>query len=325
MVKWGIIGPGKIAHKFVADLQLVEGTEVSAVASRNAERAAAFAKQYGIRQSYGSYTELMSDSEVDIIYIATPHDSHTQLSVEAMDSGKHVLCEKPLGINARQVESMIDASHRNNVFLMEAFWSRFNPVIREILEKISSNEIGEVNFLSADFTFCRNDSDDSRMLNMDLAGGSLLDMGVYPVFLAYVVMGMPEEIRAAGRFHSTGADLQTAAILEYKSGIAQLMSGFLSQSDMTAKICGTDGTIIIDPVWHESEGYQIFKPYQQNEAVHYSLPKKGKGYTYEIEECLRCIQSGQIQSELWSHQNSLDLIRIVDEIRSQINLRYPFE
>jgi predicted dehydrogenase len=325
MVKWGIIGPGKIAHKFVADLQLLEGTEVCAVASRSSERAAEFAKQYGIIQSYGSYTELMADPYVDIIYIATPHDSHAALSIEAMHAGKHILCEKPLGVNAHQVQEMINASQQNQVFLMEAFWSRFNPTMREILSKIKANEIGEVNYLSADFTFFRNDPDDSRMLNMDLAGGSLLDMGVYPVFLAYVVMGMPEEIRAAGRFHSTGADLQTAAILEYKSGIAQLMSGFISQSDMAAKICGTEGTIIIDPVWHESEGYQIFRPYEQNEAVHFSLPKKGKGYTYEIEECIRCIQAGQIESTLWSHQNSLDLIRIVDEIRAQINLRYPFE
>jgi predicted dehydrogenase len=160
---------------------------------------------------------------------------------------------------------------------------------------------------------------------MQLAGGALLDMGVYPVFLAYMVFGIPDEIFATSRFHGTGADVQTAATLRYKNGIAQIMTGFRSQSDMTAKICGTEGTILIDPTWHHPEGYRMFKPYKENEAIHYSFPTEGKGFAFEIEECVRCLQQGKTESSLWSHQDSLNLIEIVDQIRNTIGLKYPFE
>jgi len=167
------------------------------------------------------------------------------------------------------------------------------------------------------------------MLNVEFGGGSLMDMGVYPVFLAYIIFGKPEQILATSRMHTTGADLQTSAIFKYKNGMANIMSGFISQSDMMARIYGTEGRIYIHPVWHESEGYTIVKGNKGDENGYeekkYTLPKLGKGYTYEIEECKKCISENKIESDLWSHQNSLDMLEITDEIRKQIGLKYPFE
>ena len=321
-LRWGIVGLGNIAHQFVKDLQILDEHVVWAAASRSMAKAKAFAGQYGIENSYGEYASVFEDEEVDIVYIATPHDSHMDLSIQAMDAGKHVLCEKPLAVNGVQAQRMVDAARRNKVFLMEAFWTRFNPSIVEVLELLKNGEIGEVNYLNADFSFFRNDPDESRMLNMDLAGGSLLDMGVYPVFLAYAIFGKPLQVFATARTHHTGADLQTAAILKYDSAIANLMSGFKSESDMVAKIYGTEGSVFIDRVWHESQGYRVVK---DGKVKQFSRPTLGKGFTYEIQECRNCIKNQKLESDLWSHRNSLDLVSITDQIRQQTGVIYPFE
>ncbi len=321
-LKWGIVGLGRIANQFIQDLQLLPDTSVVAVAARDHDRAKKFAHTYGVARSYGSYSRLFQDPEVDIVYIATPHNSHAVLSIEAMQAGKHVLCEKPLAVNKAEVETMIKASSKHQVFLMEAFWSRFNPSIKEALQLVKDKVIGETNYVNADFTFRVDKTPDDRMLNMETAGGSLLEMGVYPVFLAYSVFGMPEQILATGTMHENGADLQTAVLLKFKEGIASLMSGYLSQSDMTARICGTKGRILIDPIWHESQGYTLVV---NDQATEYIRPTLGKGFTYEIRECIKCIENGLLESPDWNHQDSLNMFTILDEIRRQTGLKYPFE
>lgn len=325
-MNWGIIGLGNIAHLFVQDLLLVKEASIGAVASRNQSKANRFAEKYKVAKAYGNYQALLKDPDIDIIYIATPHNSHEQLSIAALEAGKHVLCEKPLAVNQSQVQQMIAVAQEEGRFLMEAFWAKFNPSIKKVLALIDKGVIGAVNYVNADFTFYREDPDDSRMLNMDLAGGSLLDMGVYPLFLAYSIFGNPEQILATGRFHQTGADIQTAAILKFKNGIANMMSGFVSQSDMVAKIYGTKGRIYLHPYWHETQGFTLIEGNDGNTKttkMHY--PTKGKGFTYEIEECMQCIQQGKLESPNWTHQNSVDLIGITDEIRRQAGLTYPFE
>ena len=321
-LKWGILGPGKISNKFAKDLSLVEGAILTAVASRSLERSQTFAEAYKVENAYGDYESLFNDPNVDIIYIGTPHNSHRDYAIMAMNAGKHVLCEKPLAVNKLQVQEMLNAAKRNKVFLMEAFWSRFNPSIVEVLDQIESGAIGDVNYVNADFTFYRDAPAESRMFNMDLAGGSLLDVGVYPIFLSYVIFGYPDQILATARLHETGADLHTSAILKYENGIASLNSGFASQSDMIAKIYGTDGSIMIDHVWHETQGYKLIK---NGVVCQFNHPTKGKGFSYEIEECIDCISKGLLESPKWTHRNSLDLISITDEIRGQIGLKYPFE
>ena len=321
-IKWGIISTGKIANKFVGDLSLIPSGSAYAVASRTLEKAQAFAEKHKMTKAYGSYAELIADPEVDIIYIGTPHDSHAAISVDCLKAGKAVLCEKPLGVNKSQVQEIVNASTTNNTFMMEAFWARFNPTIQRSYALINSGAIGEVNYINADFSFARNDSDESRMLNKSLAGGALLDMGVYPVFLAYLIFGNPTEIKAISRFYKTGVDIQTGILLKFDNGIANLMTGFVSKSDMTAKIYGTEGHIFLSPNWHESQGLEVKSG---DQVTLESLPTNGMGYTYEIEECHKCLKAGLIQSTLWSHQNSLDLISITDEVRRQVGLTYPFE
>jgi len=322
VLKWGIIGLGKIANKFAEDLLLMKNCKLIAVASRSIENAERFALKHKADHFYSSYEELYQNDEVDIVYVATPHNSHMLHSLNALNSGKHVLCEKPLAVNRSQVQRLIDASKANNKFLMEAFWSRFNPSIEAVLEHVENGDIGEVNYINADFTFYRDDTPESRLFNLELAGGSLLDVGVYPIFLSYLMLGYPEKILAAANKHQTGADIQMAAILKYKDGIANVMSGFRSDSDRVARIHGTGGNIYINKIWHEAQGYRLEK---DGETRSISLPTAGRGFTYEIEECFRCIGEGRIESKKWSHHDSLNLITICDEIRKQIDLKYPFE
>ena len=323
-LRWGIIGLGNIAHAFVQDLQLVENANLSAVASRSMDNAQAFAQQYEAPYSFGNYQKLIESPEVDIIYIATPHNSHADLAISALSNGKHVLCEKPLAVNQQEVKQIIQTAEQNGLFFMEAFWSRFNPSISEALDRVRNGEIGTVNYVNADFTFYRDDPDHSRMRDPNLAGGSLLEIGVYPLFLNYIMLGVPKHIKAIGNFHHTGVDLQIGALLEYENAMGIAMSGFRSQSDMRARICGTKGSIFIDPIWHETQSFTHFD-IQTNKHNLHARPTNGKGFTYEIEVCHKAIEKGKTQSDQWSWNDSLQLIKIADEIRQQLNYKFPFE
>lgn len=321
-INWGLVGPGKVTHAFVKDLQLLEHSRVSAVASRSEAKAEAFAEQYDIPNRYGSYAELFQDEEVDIVYIATPPNSHTELGIAAMDAGKHVLIETPLAVNSAQVEKLIMAAQQNQVFLMEAFWVRFIPAIRECLELVQNKAIGEVTYITADLTTARSNLDADWRLDMELGGGALMTRASYPVALAYMLLGVPKGIMATAQFHHTGADKQVSAILKYENGIANIMGGFVSNSDMVGRIHGTGGSILLDPWWYETESFTVV---ENGESRKVKKPKHGKGFTHEIDECARCIQAGKIQSDRWSHRHSLEWKGIVDEIREQIGLKYPFE
>lgn len=320
-IKWGIIGLGNIAHQFANDLMLVEEAELIAVASRNLEKAQEFAEKYNCKKAYDSYDAIINDPEIDILYIATPHNSHAALTIKALQNNKHVLCEKPLALNYDDALQMINASKENNKFFMEAFWTRFNPSFREAFSKIKNGEIGEVKYINADFAFCANlEGIGNRNTDLKLGGGALLDIGVYPLFLCYIVLGIPKEILAKSNFYKTGADVQTSMILQYENAQAILHASFVSTSNIKATINGTKGRINLNTLWHEAQSYTLNVDDQEEEIL---LATKGKGFTYEIEECHLCLKENRIESELWSHQNSLELIKIVDRVRSQIGLEYP--
>ncbi|MCB0474931.1 MAG: Gfo/Idh/MocA family oxidoreductase [Flavobacteriaceae bacterium] len=322
-IRWGIIGCGKIAHKFASDLLLTPGGELFAVASRDLNKADDFGKKYHAKKHYGNYEDLFADADVDIVYIATPHASHAVLSIQAMENGKHVLCEKPLAINLREAKAMIACSKRTNRFFMEALWTRFNPVILDVKNKIDSGAIGRVNYINADFAFKSEFGVHSRVLDLSLGGGALLDIGIYPVFLSYLILGKPHSIKAISHFHEiTGCDMQTSMILDYEDAQAVLYCGFTSTSDMIGRISADKGQIYLHKTWHHTEGYTLVKD-GNSEKV--ELPITGYGYTYEIAECHKCLSENKIQSDLWSHHNSLDLISILDEIRKITGLKYPGE
>lgn len=322
-IRWGILGPGHIANSFAKDLRLIQNGKLMAVASRDLERARAFAKEYDAPLAFGSYQELFECPEVDVIYIATPHTYHAELAIRAMESGKHVLCEKPMGINVQEVACMIASAKKNNVFLMEALWSRFNPTIQRMKQLVEDGSIGPIGFMRADFAFYGLDRDErGRILNPDLAGGSLLDIGIYPIFLAYLLLGIPESILASSKFHGTGAEVQTSMIFDYKGAQAILYSGLTSNSEMKAEISGSRGGIYLNPRWHEAQGLRVQK---DGIAEDIALPTLGRGYSYEIMEVHSCLSQGRLESYFWSHQNSLDLIGILDQVRKQTGTRFPFE
>ncbi|MEP2278047.1 Gfo/Idh/MocA family oxidoreductase [Maribacter sp.] len=323
MIKWGIVGAGNIAHSFSKDLALVNGGKLVSVASRSLEKARTFADEYEAENAYGSYEELFNSGTVDIIYLATPHTSHADLSVAAMKAGNAVLCEKPMGVNKAEVEKMVAVAKENNVFLMEALWSRFNPTIKEVKELVVNGTIGEIGYLHSDFAFYAMDRDeDGRLLNPDLAGGSLLDIGIYPIFLAYLMLGKPKDIKATANFHKTGVEMQCSMIFNYDNAQAILYSGLNSNSEKKSEIAGSLGTIFIHPRWHESTGYTLEK---DGERISNELGKRGKGYVHEIEEVHLCLNSGKKESDLWSHQNSLDLIGIMDSVREKTGIVFRFE
>lgn len=322
-IRWGIVGLGNIAHQFASDLQLVEGAKLMAVASRSEENARSFATQYEAEQYFGSYQALFECDEVDVVYIATPHTSHASLSIQAMEHGKHVLCEKPFGVNLRQAREMIETAQKHGTFLMEAMWSRFNPSILAVKEHVDKGDIGQVAYLHADFAFyALNRSEDGRLLNPELGGGSILDIGIYPIFLAYLILGKPDQLWATSNFYKTGAEIQTSMIFSYKEAHAVLYSGLNSKSEMKAEISGSLGSLYLDPRWHETQGYSL---QIDDQFRHFDCPTTGKGYSHEIEEVNQCLRSGLLQSELWSHQNSLDLMEIMDEVRRQGGVKFPFE
>ena len=317
-INWGIIGLGKIAQKFVNDLKLLDNIELEAVASRDLTKAEAFAATYDAKKSYGSYEALLQDNFVDIVYIATPHNSHAQIAILALEHKKAVLCEKPFAINKQQVFKMIEASKKHNLFLMEALWTRFLPAIKKIKSTIENGEIGEIKYLNADFSFKANPSI-QRIYDKELGGGSILDIGIYPIFLAYLILGMPDKIMAKAHFYESGADSQVSIIFDYKNAQAMLFSSFNSNSKREAKISGTLGEIVIDSPWNEASNFSVFK---DNQEEKFSLPIFGKGFTHQISECNTCLLENRTQSSLWSHQNSIEIITLLDAVRKEIGLVY---
>ncbi|WDF64587.1 Gfo/Idh/MocA family protein [Flavobacterium sp. KACC 22763] len=319
-IKWGIVGLGNIASQFASDLLLVENAELTAVASRDLAKAEEFGGKFNASRIYNSYDLLFEDSEVEVVYIATPHNSHAELSIKALESGKHVLCEKPMSLSYQDAQRMIEASKKNNVFFMEAFWTRFIPSLQDVLQKIGNGIIGDINYIKADFAFHGSEIENKRLFDKELGGGALFDIGVYPLFLSYILLGKPKEITAKAIKHKNDIDLQTSMILQYETAQSVLHASIVSESDMKAIISGTKGRIELNAPWFVADGYSLFIN-EEKEAT-FTLPALGKGYSHEIIECQNCILNNEIESTLWSHQNCLDLSGIVEEIKNQIGL--PF-
>ncbi|CAL66788.1 Gfo/Idh/MocA family protein [Christiangramia forsetii] len=319
-IKWGIIGLGKIANKFAEDLKSVSNAELYAVASREIEKANDFSKVHNSEMAYGSYEELMNDENVDVIYIATPHVFHHQLTLKCINHGKAVLCEKPFAMNLQEAEEMITLSRQKKVFLMEALWTRFLPHFQYVRERINSGEFGKVKSVKADFGFPAEFDKNKRLFNKSLGGGSLLDIGIYPVFLAYSILGKPENIKASAEFTETGVDSACNMKFNYADGVeADLFSTFQEKTPTTAEILLEKGKIILNSRFHEpttitviSEGKEVIKDF----GVHTT------GYNFEAAHVTEMYQKGRIESDIWSHTQTTDLMTLLDSIREEIGLKY---
>jgi len=318
---WGILGPGKIAHRYAEGLLDLPGACIYAVGSRSVERAAVFGKQYGVTKVYGSYEELAKDTKVDAIYVASPHSEHFEHVKLCLENGKNVLCEKAFTINAMQLERLIKIAKEKKLFLMEALWTRFLPSIEKTLEIINSGDIGEIRMLHADFGFQAPFDKDSRVFNPELGGGALLDIGIYPLFLSLLLLGRPDRLKAIAHRGSTGVDESLAVNLLYDNGaMAILSSSFLVKTATKAEIYGTKGCITINPRWF-SKTSLVLEQYEK-ETVVLEFDYKGNGYNYEAEEVMKCLKAGIPESPKLPLSFSLDLMKLMDTIRKQIGLEY---
>lgn len=321
MVRFGIIGLGKIAHKFAQDLIYVNGCKLQAVGSRNINKAKEFGAAYNSVQCYGSYLEVALDSDIDVIYIATPHVFHFENTMMCLKAGKAVICEKPFAMNLKQVQTMILTAKTKKIFLMEALWTRFIPATNKVLELVESNTIGDIHKLTANFGYKATTDPSSRLIAKELGGGSLLDIGIYPIFLSQLFLGKPETIKSKAQMMANGIDETCSIDMFFKNGpTAQLTSTFLEQTSNEAVLYGSKGSITMHAPFHHTEILTIElngeQPYQiQNPIIN-------NGYTHEIEEVRNCLINGQLESDQMNHQNSFDLIQTMDVVRNQINLEY---
>ena len=276
-IKWGILGLGKIAHNFASDLILVQGCELKAVASSSEDRAKAFANKYGLDTFYGSYNNLYEDEAIDVIYIASLNQNHHRHVIQVIKHGKAVLCEKPLAINYRQAKEMFNFASVNQVFLMEALWTRFNPTFEQILRWINEGTIGKLRYINSTFSFNGLNNDfDSRLFNPAKGGGSLLDIGIYPLFLSLSILGKPNNIKASAVLSETGVDEQIGMLLTYDQSQAILYSSYVHNEDMRATICGEKGEIYLDSRWHETANLKLV---QEGKIYKKTFDFIGKGYS----------------------------------------------
>lgn len=321
---WGIIGLGKIAHKFAQDLQGIKSAKLYAVASRSFPKAEAFAKQYGAPHAFGTYEEIVNCPDLDVVYIATPHAFHCENTIMCLNNKIPVLCEKPFAMNAAEVRRMIAAAKNNNTFLMEALWTRFLPSIQKTLSIIEKGTIGEVLSIKADFGFKADFDPEGRLYNQKLGGGSLLDIGIYPVFLSLLILGRPINVKALATIGQTNVDESCGILLKYTNNkIALLDSTIVAKTATEALIYGEKGTIRINGRWHEPTSITLMVDGKEPKDIFFDY--NSNGYSYEAEEVMRCLRQKKLSSPLLNHHFSLDLIELLDEIRMEAGIYYPHD
>jgi len=318
---WGILGPGRIAHRFATDLKRLPDARLLAIGSRDESRAAAFASEFGAERVYGSYNALVADPDVQAIYVATPHPLHLETAQLCLAHGKAVLCEKPLTATLAQAEALVASARQHGVFLMEAMWTRFIPVITQVCAWLAEGRIGEPRLLTADFGFRAEVNPSARLFSPALAGGALLDVGVYVVSLAQMVFGSaPVQMQAVAALGATGVDEQTALSLRFADGgLAALTCAIRTNTPQLARIDGTAGRITIPAFWHATEA--TLEP-QGGEAI---TIQGDAGYQYEAAEVMACVRAGRVESAIMPLDESLAIAATLDAARGQVGVRYPFE
>ena len=323
-IRWGILGTGNIARKFAIGLQALDDAALLAVGSRSAESADRFADQFGAPRRHASYAALAADPEVDAIYVATPHSLHKENSLLCLEAGKPVLVEKPFTINAQEARELIDTARSRGVFLMEAMWTRYIPLMVELRRLLAEGAIGEVRMVAADFGYRTRYDPASRAFDPALGGGGLLDVGVYPISLASMIFGNATRIASLAHLGETGVDEQSAFILGYGQGqLAVLYTAVRTTTPQEAEIMGTEGSIRIHAPWWVPKAMTLARPGREPERM--EVPFIGNGYNYEAAEVHRCLRAGLLESEVMPLDESLAIMETMDRIRDQWGLRYPME
>ncbi|HOS42094.1 MAG TPA: Gfo/Idh/MocA family oxidoreductase, partial [Armatimonadota bacterium] len=320
----GILGLGNIAQAFVAGIGALPDATVVACGSRSAEKAAAFGATWDIPHRHGSYAALAADPDVDAIYVATPHPAHLGHCLLALAHGKPVLCEKPFTVNAAGTERIIAAARAAGVLVMEAMWTRFLPHVRQTEALIAAGAIGAVRMVQADFAYRFPWDPDHRALNPALAGGGLLDVGVYPLSLAHLLLGAPTAVTGAAHLGETGVDEQAVMALGFPEGrLAALTCGVRTRSPQEAAVMGTAGMIRLHGPWWRPTNLTLSRPGVPDEII--AVPAEGNGYNYQAAEFGRCLRAGLSESPLRPLADTLAVMRVMDALRAGWGLTYPME
>lgn len=324
-IRWGILGTGTIARKFAEGLRFAKGAELRAVGSRSMETAVQFAEQYQVPNRHACYESLAADPEVDVVYIATPHPMHKDNSMLCLKAGKAVLCEKPFTVNRDEAEALADCAREAKCFLMEAMWTRFLPVICEVRRLLQEGVIGQVRLIRGDFGFWGDYEEDKSAFLPELAGGALLDVGIYPLSLAAMVFGAyPAKVLSAATFGKYGTDELNAVTLVYPDGgLALVSSAIRLETPQDAVITGDKGSIHIHAPFWCAEKITVSTNGKTPEVI--EMPLHGNGYNYEAEAVMEAMREGRLESPVMPLDESIALVALMDQIRAQWKLRYPVE
>jgi predicted dehydrogenase len=317
ITRWGILGTGGIARSFAADLAHVPGAELAAVGSRTQKAADSFAADYDVPRSHGSWAELAADPDIDVIYVATPHASHHEATMVCLTGGKSVLCEKPMTLDLSSSAQLVQEARTRGLFLMEAMWMRCNPAILKIQELIGEGALGDIVSVHADFGLQGPFDPGHRLRDPKLGGGALLDLGVYPLNLAHLLLGNPASVQSWARLTPENVDETTGVLLGYDSGaVAALTCSISGESRNAAQITGTLGRIDLPQGFFAPRSFHF-----GGETTDFSFP--GNGYQFEAIEVQRCLAEGLAESPLVPHQATLDVMTLMDTIRAEIGVVYP--
>ncbi len=322
-IRWGILSTGKIASRLAKTLGNLEGAELLAVGSRSRAAAEAFGQEYAIPRCYGSYEELAADPDVDVIYVASPHSHHLVHTELALDHGKHVLCEKAFCHNALEARRMVEKAKAKGLFLMDAMWSRFLPHMVRLRELLAERAIGELYLIRANMGFKAEVGPEHRLVNPELAGGALLDIGIYPLSFISMIWGKPLQMSSQVWMGPTGVDLQETILLDHGQGrFATVLDSFLAHSDVSACLYGSSGYIEMPRGWFYG-GTLVVHRGQETEQIH--LPYQGGGDQFQAMETMRCIRAGRLESEIMPLSETVAIMETMDALRAQWGLRYPGE
>lgn len=321
-INWGIIGCGGIAHKFTGSIKYVDNTELVAVASATTGKAEKFASQHGVESAYGDYKQLVERDDIQAVYVATTHNFHYENVKLALEHGKAVLCEKPMTVAAWEAQELIALARKNKLFLMTAMWTRFLPAICQVREWLNDGEIGELRQIRADFGFNAPFNPEGRMYNKALAGGALLDAGIYPISLASMIAGSPVAVEAIAEIGSTDVDEQTFCLFRYENGaIASLSASVRARVEWVAEIIGSEGKITI-PRFLAATSAELHR-FKKNEKIQRNFPDlDGRGFEYEIQEVVDCLNQGKLESDIMPLDETLSIMQTMDAVREKIGLVY---
>ena len=321
-VRWGILGTGRIARDFATALRDTPGATLAAVASRERPTAEAFADEFGIPLRLAGYDSLAACADVDLVYIGTPHAMHAENALAMLAGGKGVLCEKPFALNRAQAEQVVALARSRRVFLMEAMWTRFMPALAEAKRILASGVLGEVSQASADFGFAATGGPEARLFNPALGGGALLDVGIYPLSITAYLLGAVDAVRAQAELGPTGVDLQTVFTLRHAGGaLSTCACSLKARTPGLLTVSGRNGHLRLDAPFHRAPTVTLTLAGEP--PLEIPTPYLGNGYVHEAIEAQRCWTEGLIESPAMTHEETLHLMGVLDDIRRQVGVRYP--